>query len=450
MSGRWRGKVVSLARWLQAGVLLGSSFATTALAQPERAVDVPQVGSDESSEPAYQPARASLEILGPNPAYVGQLVEVEVELFRDAAEPDKRAPFFPELELDGAIALLSKSAPPPENRRFDGGSFLGQKRRYLVFPQVDGVVHIPPVKVEIPQNDGKWLVVETPSAKLRADIPRGVKEQLPLIADSVHLERTIEGDLAHLRVGEPFTVSLTLTASHTDPVMLPGLELPELDGTTRYLAEPLIRAQTDRGSYLAIRTDRATYIARAWGKGELPAVRVLWLDPSSGQYAEATAPAVTFRTRLNPSLGLGCAGPPVVLARLGAGAGLFLFVALLGVRLCRRVLRERRGRALVRRSSGERAAFEELRVSARSGRDGATLTALYRWMHEALRGMQTLTQLRASVREDELSEATCSLEGRVARATGSGHAEDVLAPISALRKAQRQRAAQGEELPNLN
>lgn len=421
-----------------------------------------EVEGDDAAPVELVAPRASARMVGPNPAYLGQLVEIEVELVRDNRGPND-AVFFPELQVPGAITVASKSVPPPEERIEEGVHFLVQKRRYLVFPQQEGRLDIPPLKLSVFMGAGAGtgagageieVEVTTQALTLQADLPRGASKRLPLVAREVTLERKIDGDLDHLRVGDAFSVSLKLRAEQTDPVLLPELELPELERLTRYPGQASTQGSAERGTFHAERVDQATYVAQDWGPATLPRVSVLWLDPTTGEYSEATAPALSFRARVNPKLGASCLGRPESAVKVGGVTGLLVLLGLALLRLVRRVSGERRKRALVPKTKEERLDFAALKRAARSENAAATLTALYRWMKHTAGAPTTLAQLRRHHEDPELRSTTSALEERVARDENTGPSSALpstalIRPLERLRRVSRRKDRSGR-LPQLN
>jgi hypothetical protein len=272
----------------------------------------------------------------------------------------------------------------------------------------------------------------------------------PLVARRVQIRREVEGALDGLRVGDAVTVSVRLTAEDTHALVLPQHSSPELAGLTRYPEEPRTSTRAVRGQYHAERVDAATYVARDWGRYTLPRASIPWLDPETGELHEAVAPAITFRARMNPSLGLGCIGGPAAAARAGGVLGSVALLAVLGVRLARRLAARRARYARVTRTRAERAAFAAVLKAARSGQDGATLTALYRWLHFGVPGVPTLERLREADHDPELTRTTESLEDRLCDSARAGSAGELVAPLSRYRRSKRPVPARGAALPELN
>jgi len=411
---------------------------------------VTAAGSPAAKPIELAPPHATATVVGANPAYVGQMTQVEVALWRDSRADNQVAPFFPELRVHGAIALLAPTAPPPEEREDGGVTFLVQKRHYLLFPQRPGSVQVPSIQVELPAPQGASVAVQTPPLELTAAAVSVNGGAQPLIARNVQVERHVEGDLEGLRVGDALTVSVRVTAEDTHALVLPAHAAPELSGLTRYPEEPRTRTRAVRGQYSAERVDTATYVARDFGRYTLPRLSVGWLDPETGELHEAVAPALSFRARPNPRLGLGCLGGPAAAARATGALGALLLLVALGIYTARRVAARRARRARVARTSGEKAAFAALLEAARAGKDGATLTALYRWLHFAITGVPTLERLREADHDPELAASTEALEGRLCASAMAGSAAAIVRPLKRYRKSSRPAPEGRAQLPELN
>ncbi len=392
-------------------------------------------GGSEEPPPTIELASSSLSarVVGPNPAYVGQMVQIELTLSRDDRAENKPAAFFPEVRVRDAIAILSLTAPPPETKTVDGIPFLLQKRLYLVFPQIQGTLTFPSVRVALPEGDAHRSVLESEPLELRVDVPTGVVDRLPLIARNVELERVIDGNIDELRVGDAFSVVLKLTAEGTDATVLPSLEPTKMEGLTAYSGKVTSSTSSERGDFRAEKSVQTTYVARSWGWYELPRRSVLWLDPETGTYSEAAVDALRFRARANASLGAGCVGGPRVVATMSALGASLLGLLLVSIQVGRRWARRRSERRNVIRSRDERNAFEALTRAADSGSDQATLTSLYRWLSVAFGRPVTLEEFRRRATHSEISRMTSELEARVAHRHTVGDARELVMELARYR-----------------
>lgn len=357
---------------------------TTAAQNPDDKAR-PDSGSEDlerDDEPA--PPRATASLLTRQPVWIGQKAEVEVALWRDAAlfERGEAPPAFGEVRVRNAIALRTEYAPPPELRTDDGYRYLVQKRRYLIFPQAIGVIEVPPIEVSWSSAEDEWVRVYSEPLEMEASLPAGADAGEYLVADSVTVDESIDGDLEHLRVGDSFTRTITIVAIGTDAMLIPESRLGAPDGLAVYPEQPLRRTSIDRGRYEATRVESATYVAEQWGRYTLPEAQVRWVSPSTGTWRTESVDARSFRTRINPSLGFSAFGTlGGTTTRLGVLLALVLLVWAAywsGRRLFRRK-RERAPRSAPLGPS-EATLFRRLRRAASSGDAMATLNAAYAWL----------------------------------------------------------------------
>src|SRR5688572_3922682 len=95
------------------------------------------------------PGGAHIELTrhGPEAPWVGQLVSIDVALWRPKLAEGELPPFsFDEPEVPGAIALFRSYAPPPSEVTREGVSYLVQHRTLLIFPQADGLIQVPALR----------------------------------------------------------------------------------------------------------------------------------------------------------------------------------------------------------------------------------------------------------------------------------------------------------------
>lgn len=325
--------------------------------------------------------RIELKSLGPSKPWVGQLVPVDVSVWRPEGEKPLEPFSLDDVIAAAAIVKWSDQAPPPDERQEGDTKFLVQHRTLLVFAQGDGDITLPPIIARYTDPASKKPVaVKSEPWIFRAAIPAGAGDALPLIAGSLKLEQSFDRDLAGLKVGDGFTRTLTLTATDTDAIVFPELAPVPVPGTTAYPGGAHAESSTERGQIGAKQTYSVTYVVDRIGPHEMPGVSVRWLEPHSGRYSEATIDDQTFWTRPNWALGVACFGTAKA-AALATTAALCLTVVLLSIAVVRRVRRGpgRIERALAARLE-ERRAFREVTRAADSNAAGTLLEALYRWL----------------------------------------------------------------------
>ncbi len=326
-------------------------------------------------------ARIEVQRAGPPQPWLGQLVPVEVDVWRPEG-PARLEPFsMDDVVAAGLIAKWSAQAAPPDERQEGDTHFLVQHRTLLVFPQADGELTLPPIVARWTDPATKTnLAAQSAPVHFSAAIPPAAGDELPLVATSVQLEQKLDRELSGLRVGDGFTRTLTLAATDTDPIMLPELSLPASSGLSAYPSPPRASSNSERGLIQAQEAVRITVVIERVGRHTLAGHSVRWLEPRSGRYLEASVPELTFWAAPNPSLGFQCLGTAhatAVATELGS-------LGVLGLLVLAVLRRLRRGpgtyeRALKRRSR-ERRAFHEVLRAARQGTRLRLLERMYTWL----------------------------------------------------------------------
>lgn len=426
--------------------LVAFAFATTMLTPlgVARADTPPAVSTAVYAEP-----RATATLRTPEPVWVNQMAELEVVLYRDDAEPDKSPPDFAEMRVPNAIALRTDYAPPPEVRTIEGATYLLQKRRYLVFPQGAGTINVPSIEVSWIERDGSRARVRTESVSFVAKLPAGAGSSPYVVATSLALHQTFDGDLDGLRVGDSFTRTVVIEATGTDAMMIPAMDVGTPDQLAAYPSQADIGTTVYRGRYDASRTDATTFVAESFGWTSLPEVSVRWLNPNTGDWRIETLPGRSLRVRVNPSLGwTALGGADSNALRLG-GLAFLVLAGWIAWTFWRRRGMPRESKRESTRSS-ERTLF--LRLLNEAYRDDAlgALNATYRWMG-ALRDVPpTLSDLCQSA--DQTDAEAVTLQRALFGAGDVAHAWSGRRFASLLRRVRRVRGRPESEskLPSLN
>ena len=355
---------------------------------------------------------------GPQKPWLGQLVPVEVEVWRP--EPNESVPLEP-FSLDdvvaaGMIVKWDEHASPPELKQQGATRFLVQHRSLLAFPESEGELSLPPIVARWTDPVSKSEVVARSAAlRFEAALPQGAGDPLPLVARAVTLEQSFDRVLGQLRVGDGFTRTLTLHASDTDPVVFPEFQLAEVAGLRAYPAQPQASANSEHGQIQGELTLKVTYVVERVGPHRLLGTGLRWLEPSSGRYAFAAVPDVGFWARPNWSLGFQCLGTArgaAVMTELGS-------VTLLALLVFAVVRRVRRGPGRFERAwqqrSRERRSFRAAIQAARSGSALSALQRVYDWLvvRFANRSERTLAPLVRST--NEAAAACAKLEADIFR-----------------------------------
>lgn len=339
-------------------------------------------------------ARIVIERSGPERPWLGQLVRFDVQVWRPKLDAAPLPPFeFDELETPGVIAHFREEASPPDEKQEGDQTFLVQHRTLVVFPQKDGHLKLPPLVARWTDEEAAQSV-QSAALEFDAAIPPHADERL-VVSPSLHIEQSTNQPLRGLKVGDGFVRTVTVSATDSDPWVLPTIDFSAVSGLSLYAQAPKDASSAERGQLSASRTFQATYVVERVGHYELEAATLRWLDPASGKFHEATAPELSFWAGPNVGLGLSMWGTTTGAGLLGFGlSSLVLALALWAI------WRRSKGpfafeRALAR-ANAERNAFAELRRAARHGAPLQILIAAYAWLRVRfpLRTERSLAPLR--------------------------------------------------------
>ena len=190
-----------------------------------------------------------------------------------------------------------------------GRSYRVIERRYAIFPQSSGELHIPPVRFDAEVEDtgtgassfsrmfmpGRRVRLRTEEYRLEVrPRPPEFEGQTWLPARSLHLVEQWSEDPPALRVGEPLTRTLAIHAAGLRGDQLPEIEMGSPDGLRVYPDQPVIRTASDAELVYGSREQRFAVVPLRDGEVTLPEIRVRWWDGVADSPAEALIPARTF------------------------------------------------------------------------------------------------------------------------------------------------------------
>jgi hypothetical protein len=379
---------------------------------------------------AEPPVCLASAVLEPPVAFVGEQVVWRAQILRrdDVRHVDwGRAPAFPGLRVEALPSLASDTAVWREDRRYEGF----EERRAL-FALRPGEIVLPDASLRCRPGPGSAtgdVEAVIPGARLRV---RELPERDPAIpfdgaVGSVSVQASLEP--ASLALGRAARLSIFVEGeADLFDLSSPFDAEASASADLEILARPAELAR-DTGRRLRLRRwFRYDLIPHRAGSFELPALRVGWLDPASGRYEVASAPAQRLVVREAASAdperrpraragveGAAAAEPPrsrvVILAVLFAGAALLAGGAVLARRR-----RERDG-AAEERVRAELELAGAARAAGERERENAALARALRLAFEAagLPGARTRSteELLASALDDAELRAAADLLARL-------------------------------------
>ncbi len=268
--------------------------------------------ADES--PADNPPTVLVRTtLVPKNPVVGQQIEYRVDVFVDTWFA--KAPEFPEIQVEDAIALLPPTASINLNERINGQSYAGQRRTYYLFPQLPGRYNLPELSIKVvPAQPGNSApeptTLSTAPTDFMASLPAELAAQSdgPMLATpqlQVKTQLATQGSdnatsLKQIYPGDTVEQTVTLTAKDTLASVLPAIAVPDLPGLSAYPDPPQLTNQFTRGQFTASRTEHISYVAEQPGRYQVPEQSIIWWSTTTQSLKTEVIPAIDIRAQPTP------------------------------------------------------------------------------------------------------------------------------------------------------
>jgi hypothetical protein len=239
-------------------------------------------------------ARAHLEPAGP--VVAGSEVKLIVDLLTTTWFTE--APNWPLFTVADAIVTLPDEQADNLSEDIDGVHWFGVSRAYRIAPQAAKTYDILPFAITVyPGGANTPVQVMTPVLKLVTTLPPGAQD-MPVFFPTTGLTatQTIEPPKRELRVGDSIRRTITQRSAGTESMLIPPVNLGEVDGLKRYANAPVTRniVQDRVGLVAGERTDSVTYIADHNGRFKLPPVKIEWWNTKTLKKEMIELPGVTF------------------------------------------------------------------------------------------------------------------------------------------------------------
>lgn len=202
------------------------------------------------------------------------------------------------------------------NAQFNGENYTVTERRYAIFPQQSGSMTIAPLTLtaevitgQRSRFDGFFGTRATRTQRVTSNsvdlnvrpVPDAFTGSYWLPAEGLTLKQQWSGDTDDLKVGEPLTRTLTLTAIGATVSGLP--ELNNINGVIRsnqqgelknYPDQPTLKELQKGESVVALREEKIAFIPSKAGVYHLPAIEIPWWNTETGKMELAQIPAQTL------------------------------------------------------------------------------------------------------------------------------------------------------------
>ncbi|MBS3964476.1 MAG: protein BatD [Methylomonas sp.] len=192
----------------------------------------------------------------------------------------------------------------------DGIDYWVTERKYAIFPQQAGIVSIAPLTLTAevitdhqPRFNGFFSRQNTETRRVQSQaltltvkpIPEVFKAPHWLSATSLQLTERWSTQVMEVKVGEPLTRTLSLSAKGASVGQLPELVgQTRIDGLKTYPDQPVLREDQQPDGLIARREEKLAYIASHPGHYTLPELAIPWFNTQTQRVEIASIPAVTI------------------------------------------------------------------------------------------------------------------------------------------------------------
>jgi hypothetical protein len=203
-------------------------------------------------------------------------------------------------------ALMQKVSETQFQKNVAGKNYQVVEIIYALFPQASGKLQIPALRFSayeasnnryggfsargnriIRNTDAKTIDVMTRPAHIDID------NWMP--ANSIRLEQQWSSPLDQLKVGEPVTRNISITASGLTGAQIMPLSLSESDDYKVYPDQPKLGDSADAAGVTGIRRESFALVPNRPGEITVPAVSVRWWNSRKQRMQTATLDAVTLQ-----------------------------------------------------------------------------------------------------------------------------------------------------------
>ena len=190
--------------------------------------------------------------------------------------------------------------------QLNGVSYGVIEQKYAIFPQKSGTVTIDPVVLtaQVVTNNrrrfnGFFNRQSTQSKRITSEAinldikhaPADFTGKQWLPSEHVHLEEKWSGDVKEMKVGEPFTRTITLLAKGTTVAQLPELHNGKIDNQLKaYPDQPVLKEKKNPDGLMAFREEKIAFIPSKPGEYTLPAIKIPWFNTQTQTMEIASIP----------------------------------------------------------------------------------------------------------------------------------------------------------------
>lgn len=183
-------------------------------------------------------------------------------------------------EIKDAIVMQREKFALNSTRSDGDRSWTVQQWTLVVYPQREGLFEIPVIPLQLSvAGDGIESIIgeaNTQPMSFSAIIPEQIiSEQVQgkktwLASNRFEVEDSFDKNTEELAAGDALIRTITFSADNLPAMMLPEVEIENIEGIAAYRKPPQLTDKVNRGDYIAERTEVITYVFEQPGEYLLP------------------------------------------------------------------------------------------------------------------------------------------------------------------------------------
>jgi len=195
-------------------------------------------------------------------------------------------------EIKDAIVMQREKFALNSTRSDGDKSWTVQQWTLVVYPQRDGLFEIPAIPLQLSvAGDGIESIIgeaNTQPMSFQAVIPQQItsaqmQDKKSWIASNrFEVEQSFNKATEELAPGDALIRTLTFSADNLPAMMLPEIEIDNIEGIAVYRKPPQLTDKVNRGDYIAERTEVITYVFEKAGEYLLPGQVYHWWNLETG------------------------------------------------------------------------------------------------------------------------------------------------------------------------
>lgn len=221
----------------------------------------------------------------------GEQVFVTIDVF----VPDffTSPPQFPLFDIPNALVTLPDERAQNLTQTIDGVQYSGIRRRYAIVPESPGEFGVPPISVAFGYSSaGRTIKGAVNTSPLEFSVGHAAAGA-SFVASGLTVTQSFDRDPATLHTGDAIVRTIVVTASGTQALLLPPVDVGQASGLQQYVKLAKVEDGVSVGrDVVSRRTEAITYVAPTEGHFTLPAVSYRWLDIDHQTLADASLPAM--------------------------------------------------------------------------------------------------------------------------------------------------------------